>query len=95
MLACSIVNDQVDSGATAAYLACQEGHLEVLRYLVEEGGASLQVLASDGMSCLHAAAQMGQLHCIQWLVSVSRLRLLDIHTGNSLLVLSADPDPVP
>jgi ankyrin repeat protein len=65
------VNAQMNSGATSAYLAAQEGHLETLRYLVEEGGSSVRILAHDGMSCLHAAAQMGHLECVQWLVGVS------------------------
>ena len=56
------------SGATAVYLAAQHGQLEILRYLVEEGGGSVKILAYDGMSCLHAAAQMGHLQCVIWLV---------------------------
>ena len=60
----------MESGATVAYLASQEGHLEVLRYLVEEGGASIRILAYDGMSCIHAAAQMGHLATVRWLVSL-------------------------
>ncbi len=60
----------METGATATYLASQEGHLEVLRYLVEEGGASVKILSYDGMSCLHAAAQMGRLGCVKWLVSL-------------------------
>ena len=47
----------------------QEGHLEVLKYLVEEGGASLRILSYDGMSCLHAAAQTGKVDTVKWLVS--------------------------
>jgi hypothetical protein len=72
---CRLVNEQLqESGVSAAYLAAQDGQLEVLRYLAEEGGATLRLLAFDGMSCLHAAAQMGHLHCAQWLV------LTSIHT---------------
>ena len=63
------MNAQLDSGATAAYLASQEGHLEVLEYLVEEGEVSTKIRSYDGMSCLHAAAQMGYIQCVRWLVS--------------------------
>ena len=44
--------------------------MEVLKYLVEEGGASLRILAYDGMSCLHAATQTGKLDTVKWLVSL-------------------------
>ena len=62
------------AGVTAVYLASQNGHFEVLRYLVEEGGATLAMFCNDGMSCLHAAAQTGQLVCVQWLVSTCTCR---------------------
>ena len=41
----------------------------MLKYLVEEGGASLRLLSYDGMSGLHAAAQTGKLDTVKWLVS--------------------------
>lgn len=66
---CRFVNCQVDSGATAVYLACQEGHLDVARYLVAEATASLKLRTFDGMTCVHAAAQMGHLYVLRWLVS--------------------------
>jgi len=75
------VNHQVDSGATAVYLACQEGHVDVVRHLVEEAGASLKLRCYDGMSCLHAATQSGQLSLLQWLV-----RSLCIHSTFSYLL---------
>lgn len=55
---------------SSSILVCspQGGHLEVLKYLVEEGGASLRILSYDGMSCLHAAAQTGKLDTVKWLV---------------------------
>lgn len=68
MHACRFVNCQVDSGATAIYLACQEGHLDVARHLAEEAVASLKLRTYDGMTCVHAAAQMGHLHLLRWLV---------------------------
>jgi ankyrin repeat protein len=66
---CRTVNQQLATGATAAYLAAQQGHLEVVEYLVEEGGASVKLLAYDGMSCLHAAAQGGHTDIVKWLVT--------------------------
>lgn len=63
------VNAQTKNGATPLYLACQEGHLEVTQYLVQECGADPHTSAHDGMTPLHAAAQMGHSPVIVWLVS--------------------------
>ena len=65
------VNHQVDSGATAVYLACQEGHLDIVQHLVDEAGASLKLRCYDGMSCLHAVTLSGQQELLQWLVRPS------------------------
>lgn len=66
------VNAQTKNGATPLYLACQEGHLEVTQYLVQECGADPHTSAHDGMTPLHAAAQMGHSPVIVWLVSSAR-----------------------
>lgn len=63
------MNAQTKNGATPLYLACQEGHLEVTQYLVQECGADPHARALDGMTPLHAAAQMGHSPVIVWLVS--------------------------
>lgn len=65
---CSFVNSQTKNGATPLYLACQEGHLEVVQYLVKDCGADPSIRAKDGMTPLHAAAQMGHNTVIVWLV---------------------------
>lgn len=57
-------------GATPLYLACQEGHLHVVEYLVNECGADVHLRAQDGMTCLHAAAHMGHQAVVVWLVSL-------------------------
>lgn len=57
------------NGATAAYLACQCGHLDILKYLVEKNANVKSIKTFDGMSCLHAACQGGHLAIVKYLVS--------------------------
>lgn len=60
-------------GATPLYLACQEGQLQVVQYLVKDCEADVHLRAYDGMTCLHAAAHMGHQAVVEWLVSCVNL----------------------
>ena len=64
------VNYQTGNGATAVYLACQEGQYDILEFLIRMRRGNAIIKAYDGMSCLHAAAQSGHLDCVQFLVSI-------------------------
>ena len=80
----SVVNYQTKNGATPLYLACQEGHLEAVQYLVKDCGAEPSIRANDGMTPLHAAAQMGHNTVIVWLVSWNVRDYKHSHTERDL-----------
>ncbi|KAJ3587020.1 hypothetical protein NHX12_013411 [Muraenolepis orangiensis] len=79
----SVVNYQTKNGATPLYLACQEGHLEAVQYLVKDCGAEPTIRANDGMTPLHAAAQMGHNTVIVWLRSCTEVSLADLDTDGA------------
>ncbi|CAI9617345.1 unnamed protein product, partial [Staurois parvus] len=78
------INSQTKNGATPLYLACQEGHLEVIQYLAKDcGGADPHIRAVDGMTPLHAAAQMGHSTVIVWLMSFTDISLSERDTDGA------------
>ncbi|XP_051889887.1 ankyrin repeat domain-containing protein 16 isoform X2 [Pristis pectinata] len=57
------------SGDTALHYAARRGHLEILKYLVEELGADVELMNSDYKRALHEAASMGHRECLRYLIA--------------------------
>ncbi|XP_007252465.3 ankyrin repeat domain-containing protein 16 [Astyanax mexicanus] len=56
------------SGDTLLHYAARHGHLEVLRYLVEDVGMDIELYNSDYKRALHEAASMSHEQCVQYLI---------------------------
>lgn len=53
----------------------------MLQHLVTRAGGDLTARAGDGMAPLHAAAQMGCLDCIKWMVKVTDILITNFNPG--------------
>ena len=60
-----------ENGTSCAWIAAQNGHFEVLRWLYEVCGKDLLMLVKeDGGSCVDVAASKGHLDVLSWLEDV-------------------------
>jgi ankyrin repeat protein len=76
-----VVNVKDDKAYTALNLACcWHGYMDVVRYLVETCGASVEVADKDGDTPLHNACWRFRPHIIQYLVERAGA---DIHAVNA------------
>jgi len=55
-------------GFTVVYMAAESGYREIVRYLVEEQGASYEETSDDGQTPLSGAAAYGRLEVVRYLV---------------------------
>jgi len=63
--------DEYDINTTPLHLASEYGHLNVVRYLVEEKNCDLKCTNEDEDTPLHVAARGGRLDIVQYLISES------------------------
>ncbi|MCJ1387554.1 hypothetical protein MMC18_000397 [Xylographa bjoerkii] len=73
------VNQQNDDGWTALHEAAKEGHVELVRQLIEEHNADLGLRLINGSLPLHLAAQHGQHSCVAVLLQKG----IDVNTTNN------------
>uniref|UniRef100_UPI00398F4AE0 ankyrin repeat domain-containing protein 16 isoform X1 n=1 Tax=Pristiophorus japonicus TaxID=55135 RepID=UPI00398F4AE0 len=57
------------SGDTVLHYAARHGHLEILKYLVEELGTGVELINRDYKRPLHEAASLGHQECLRYLIS--------------------------
>ena len=65
---CNKDHGTTDDGTTPLFVAAQQGHLEVVRFLVESGADKDQGTTHDGTTPLFIAAQHGHLEVVRFLV---------------------------
>lgn len=66
------VNDTDGDGMTMLMWACDRGHLDVVKYLVEHG-ADVNKRDSDGQTCLHYAVSCEHVEVVKYLASLSAI----------------------
>ena len=72
---CDMDSEKKD-GNTALYLACENGHLDVVKYMVSTGHCDMTISGFEGENLLHAACRSKNLELVQYLVKVEGF---DIH----------------
>ena len=77
------VNARNNSGITPLMTTCYNGPMNVATYLVEHG-ANIHLQDNDGNTCLHAAAQGGQIEVVSKLLAVGAKENSDyVNTRNN------------
>uniref|UniRef100_A0A8C1EI91 Ankyrin repeat domain 16 n=2 Tax=Cyprinus carpio TaxID=7962 RepID=A0A8C1EI91_CYPCA len=57
------------SGDTLLHYAARHGHVDILRYLVEELNMDIEVYNNDYKRALHEASSMSQYECVRYLIA--------------------------
>ncbi|GJJ07266.1 hypothetical protein Clacol_001466 [Clathrus columnatus] len=58
------------TGLTVLHVASNKGHLDTLKWLIEDCGAIIDLEDKEGETALHKAALNGHLHIVKYLLSV-------------------------
>lgn len=56
------------SGDTLLHYAARHGHLDVMKFLIQQLGADVEVFNNDYKRPLHEAASMGHEECVDFLL---------------------------
>lgn len=56
-------------GRTPAHFACENGHLDCLKFLIEDKGCSIDTADKFNMTLLHTAFEFGRIEIIDYLLS--------------------------
>jgi Ankyrin repeats (3 copies) len=68
-------NTDTHGGMTALHLASFNGHLEIVKYLLQNGNANVEAKENDGWTALHWASRYGNLAILGFLVYGSFVHL--------------------
>ena len=78
-----------NNGVRCLYISAQEGHLDVVKELLDSGGRQLVMLTLDnGTSCLYMSALEGHLEVVKALLEVGGRELLMLTKDNRANCLS-------
>lgn len=65
-------------GRTPAFFACEQGHLDCVRFLIETKGCDVNAKDKFGMTCLHIAFEQGHVEIIEYLLSQGATTVSDM-----------------
>jgi hypothetical protein len=83
------VNAQRDDGITALFFASQEGHLKVVRALLQHNEVDVNLQKTNGATALYTASQNGHVDIVQALLQHGKVNVnLRFHTGSTALYVA-------
>ena len=82
-------NKAADKGTTPICITCSEGHVDVVRLLVEAGGCNINKASEKGGTPLGAALVSGQDLCVELLLAAPGINVNCVPGSNSNALLSA------